>query len=345
MPSILESIQNGVGEIILNRPQALNALDLDVMNRIGRTLGAWSQSADVHVVLIRGAGSKAFCAGGDLQLLHKAILEGDENLLQRFFHNEYLIDEVIGRFAKPVISLATHITMGGGMGVCMASRYRIVSDASRWAMPETQIGFFPDVGAGAFLNKCPGSVGMYLALTGAQMNAADALYAGLATHYIAPESIEVFEETLRRAPTQTEAHGIVQEALSIFESEAPMESTLADHRETIDRCFGHASVAEIVHALQEDDDPWAQTTALDLLERASPLSVLVTFEYMQRARTMSVQEVLNLDYALSQNFLSDPDFPEGIRAQVIDKDKDPQWRFSYLTDVPSSVVRAYFESD
>jgi len=338
--SVLSHATHGLGVLTLSRPEALNALSLEMAMELGHVLAAWKNDPMVHVVLLKGTPA-AFSAGIDLRAIFQAMLQGDRDLILQLFNNEYLLHNVTEHLGKPLVAVGAGITMGGGMALCMNASRRVVTCTSQWAMPETKIGFFPDAGAGRFFNDCPGFLGTYLALTGATMNAADVLYAGLATHYIADERLEFLEESLKRAPTQDFPEDVLNEVLELLSEEAPMESLLHRERENIDNCFSGSSLQEIFENLFSNKSLWARKT-LDILEEASPFSLVLTFEYLKRTKAMPLSKVLELDYKLSQHFIDQKDFAEGIRARIIDKDYAPVWQFKSVADVPADLVESYF---
>lgn len=340
---VIESeIKNGVGIITLNRPDVLNAMNWEMTQALFKTLTDWKEDYHVHMVVFEGAGDKAFCAGGDVRAIYQAHQGKNESMLREFYHTEYALDDLIARFPKPIISFCEGITMGGGMGIAVNGRYRIVSDKSLWAMPECKIGFFPDVGAGYFLNDCPGQIGLYLALTGERMNAAEALYAGLATHYVPSEKMDVFCNTLIQAETDAYPEEVLQQSLEMFAEEPQQFNSLQENKAEIDDVFASKSVEDIVQALQGIDSKWAQG-ALEKIEAASPTSLKVTFAHLRHCRRerLKVADVLKLDYHLSQHFVKGKDFYEGVRALLIDRDNQPQWDPSTLEGVSDTVVNGY----
>jgi enoyl-CoA hydratase len=342
MSVVLTEIKNGVGIITLNRPEALNAINFEVARLMGNALETWRDDARVHMVLVQGVGGKAFCAGGDIKAVYQGILDQDKNITQDFYKYEYLVDRLIAQYPKPYIAMGAGVNMGGGMGLTMPAPYRLVSDNSLWAMPETRIGFFPDVGAGRFLNDCPGAIGIYLGLTGARMNAADAMYAGLATHYIPQDKCEIFHETLVQAETQNMPEEVLHEALEIFGEEPNMQSDLAMNRVNIDTCFSDQTMEGIIGHLECLGNDWAKDT-LETLHQMSPTSLKVSLAMFGRGKRMTFTEVLQMDYTLSQKFIEGHDFREGVRALIIDKDKTPDWQPGTLEEVSDSMVDRYFK--
>jgi len=339
---ILFDVQNGCGVITLNRPQALNAINLDMIQAMRTKLATWARDDQVYLVVIKGTGDKAFCAGGDLKEIYAAAIKGDQEFCRTFFKEEYDLNQDIATFPKPYVSLCKGYTMGGGMGLAMHTPYRIATTDSLFAMPENAIGFFPDVGASYFLQSCPGSIGLFFALTGTRFNAAEALFAGLATHYIAQDGLDIFFETLVRAPKKNFAAEVVQEALSFFATEPDFPTPVLDNKERIDACFSGETLADCLAVLRLERGAYL-TKALHKLEDLSPLSLAITYTFFQKKyKVSSLKAALARDYVLSQKLLQQGNFIEGIRALLVDKDRFPQWVPALLEDVDVTCVDAMF---
>jgi enoyl-CoA hydratase len=326
--------------VTINRPQALNALTLDNYRRIDPALRAWGADPSVHAVVVRGAGDRAFCAGGDVRAVYEAGrgIGGDPGLPAVFFREEYELIRRIHHFPKPYLAIIDGITMGGGAGISVNGDYRIATERTLLAMPETGIGLFPDVGATRFLNRCPGHVGRYLGLTGARVNAADALYCGFATHAVKRDSVEALLDALSHEPIS------VENCLRRFAVD-PGPPPLAALRPAIDRCFARDSVEAILDALAAAgggaDAGWATETRASLLTK-SPASLKITLRQLTIGRDYDLDAALALEYRLTQHFMEGHDFYEGVRAMLIDRDRKPQWRPATLAEVTDSIVDAYF---
>jgi enoyl-CoA hydratase len=339
---ILLGRKGGLAILTINRPQALNALTLDNYRRFDPTLRDWAADPSVHAVVVRGAGDRAFCAGGDVRAVYEAGrgIGGDPSLTAVFFREEYELIRGIHHFPKPYIAIIDGITMGGGAGISVNGAYRIATERTQFAMPETGIGLFPDVGATRFLNHCPGHIGRYLGLTGVRLNPADALYCGFATHLMHRDDIEALLDEL------TGDHVAVEAVLSRFGA-APDPPPLALLQPAIDRCFAGDTVEAILEALAADTEAggvharWAAETRSDLLTK-SPTSLKITLRQLTIGRDYDLDAALALEYRLTQHVMAGHDFYEGIRAMLIDRDRKPQWRPVTLAEVSESIIDGYF---
>lgn len=332
-----------LGQIELNRPRALNALTLGMIRAIAPVLSDWAGEDAVKAVVIKGAGDKAFCAGGDVRAVWQAHRDGDAALPAAFFREEYRLNRMIHRFPKPYIALIDGVTMGGGMGLSVHGSHRVASERSLLAMPETAIGLFPDVGAGWFLNRCPGKIGLYLALTGARLSGADILASGLATHFVPSDKFAALQALLRAADWDSGPAGAVADdaidGLAIDPGPAP----LAARAQVIDACFGADGVEAILAALEADGSDFARETAATLATR-SPTSLKLAFAHLRRAHGKSLENVLVDDYRLSQACVAGHDYHEGVRAVLIDKDHAPKWRPASLAEVDGAMIEAHFRA-
>ncbi|MBX2830916.1 MAG: enoyl-CoA hydratase/isomerase family protein [Rhodospirillales bacterium] len=338
---VLFSQQGGVGQIVLNRPRALNALDLDMVDMMMAQLTSWEADPSIKVITIEGAGEKAFCAGGDIRGLYDARQVDDEEMLDAFYRREYHLNHYIAHYPKPYIALMDGITMGGGVGVSIHGRFKVVTERTLFAMPETGIGFFPDVGGGYFLPRCPGKIGMYLGLTGARINAADCLYAGLATHGVKSDDIDALKAALVNASFDQDAQVVVEDVLSRF-SEAFDDAPLATMRDAIDRTFAGDSVVAIFEALEREDSDFGSKTR-DILIGKSPSALCVSFEQIRQGSDLPLADVLNMEFRLSQRMVGKPDLFEGVRAVIIDKDHAPKWQHGDIGQVDPREIAEYFE--
>lgn len=303
---IVAHVRSGVATVTLNRPAALNALSFGMLVALRDWLDAWERDPAVRLVVLRGAGQKAFCAGGDVRALYQHLVSGGTDH-HRFFEVEYALDYRIHTYPKTIAAMMDGIVMGGGMGISQGARVRIVGDRTKMAMPETAIGLFPDVGGSYFLSRVPGKVGIYLGLVGPTIDAADAIYCGLADVYAGAQD--------------------------------DPKSALEVLRPAIDRHFGHGSVEAIVDSLESEKDParreWAQRT-LEALSRRSPTLLAVTLEQLRRGATMSLAECFRMELDLIHACFAHGDMQEGIRALIIEKDMKPRWK-------TPGRVEAFFE--
>jgi enoyl-CoA hydratase/carnithine racemase len=346
---ILLGREGGLATLTINRPQALNALTLDNYRRFAPALAAWVEDPSVHAVVVRGAGGRAFCAGGDVRAVYEAGrgIGGDPDLTAVFFREEYELIRQIHRFPKPYIAIIDGITMGGGAGISVNGAYRVATQRTLFAMPETAIGLFPDVGATRFLNRCPGHIGRYLGLTGARLRAADALYCGFATHVVAQERVEALIAALAEAERARDGRSEQVAALLAEFASDPSPPPLAALRPAIDRCFAGDSVEPILDALAAEaaaggaDAGWAAETRAGLLTK-SPTSLKVTLRQLATGRDYDLEEALILEYRLTQHMMAGHDFYEGVRAALIDKDQTPRWRPPTLAEIDDAMVATHF---
>ncbi|MDR6866876.1 enoyl-CoA hydratase [Microbacterium resistens] len=339
-PSVIARTEGALGHITLNRPEALNALDLGMIRSMTAILDAWREDTDVQIVLIDGAGDRGLCAGGDVRALYDMVKEGRVEETVAFFREEYALDAAIAEYPKPVVAIADGITMGGGIGIAGHAAIRIVTERSRLAMPETRIGFTPDVGGTWLLGRAPGRLGEYLALTGGTMDGADALYAGFADHLVPSDRLEALREALAHRADPTGPSEIV-----LLFDETPEPSALPGKRAWIDDAFAGESVVEIVARLRASTDAGAADVA-DTLEGLSPTALAVALDAVREARGMGgLREALAGEYRRVLWFAAHhPDLVEGIRAQLVDKDRDPHWSPATLAELDpaaSAPAREY----
>ena len=321
-----------VGRIVLNRPKALNALDLGMIRACTSALEAWAEDPHVHAVVIEGTGERAFCAGGDIRALRQYELDGQHEHAETFFREEYALNLMIARYPKPYIALIDGICMGGGIGVSVHAPYRVATGHAAFAMPETAIGFFPDIGATFFLPRLPGALGVYLGLSGLRVTGADAVHAGFATHFVPRERIAALSQALAQ-----------DGPAALAEHTAPLPPfSLAPHRATIDRCFGAATVAEIVHRLEADGSEWSHET-LAALRAVSPSALCWTLEAIRRGADRTLPQCQAMELALTRTTMRHPDFVEGVRAMVVDKDRNARWQPATIEAVDPAAIAAMFD--
>ncbi|MGQ3888644.1 enoyl-CoA hydratase/isomerase family protein [Legionella sp. CNM-1927-20] len=340
MTDVRFDCQDQLGIITLTRPQALNAINLPMIQAIQRQLLLWEKDNAIYAIIIQAEPGKAFCAGGDVRWLYETGLKNKAEQMQFFWH-EYRLNHYIHQLKKPYIALLNGITMGGGVGISLHGSYVIAQEQFVFAMPETGIGLFPDIGASYLLSRCPGEIGLYLALTGDRLNAEEAYAAGLIDYVVSNEKLTEIIPSLRKLDLSANSHHQIKLLLQPIATSVKIAFPNA---EKIDQYFLKSSVQDIMTALRESEDPWALTT-LQTLEQKSPLSLAVTFEQIRRAKSLSMAECVKMDYRLVTHFMRDHDFYEGIRALLIDKDKNPRWSPNSLAAVTPALVANYFEQD
>jgi enoyl-CoA hydratase/carnithine racemase len=343
---VLAERHGALGVLTLNRPAALNALSLAMIRDLTAALLQWRDDASVQAVLLRGAGREgkppAFCAGGDIRFFHQAALAGDPRL-EDFFTEEYALDHLVHTYPKPTIALMDGITMGGGMGISQGTSLRVVTEHSKLAMPETNIGLFPDVGGGWFLARCPGRSGEYLALTGPAIGAGDAIALGLADAMLPSSQLPALVEALVDQPMESG-----EQALATVRARAIAAPAATLDRAAIDRHFAAPSLQAITESLSADGSPFARATLAALRQR-SPLMLAVTLEQVRRARGMTLADDLRMERGLVRHCFhlcpgAQSETVEGIRALAIDKDQKPRWNPARIEDVTPQRVDAFFVS-
>ena len=345
MSDVIAQIEGRIGCITLNRPQALNALSLDMVRQITAALLAWKNEPQVLAVAVRGSNKEgpfgAFCAGGDIRFFHQAATKGDPRL-EDFFTEEYRLNHLIHTYPKPYLALMDGIVMGGGMGISQGASVRVVTERSKMAMPETHIGLFPDVGGGYFLSRCPGHLGEYLGLTGYMLHGEEAVHAGLADGYIASGKLPHIWQTLIETPFE---NGEAVERWVTTQFDRLQHSGL-DHRGEMDAAMAQGSVVEMLHQLESAQDEWSQRTAKTLRAR-SPLMLHVVLEQIRRARKLSLADDLRMERDLVRHCfalrpVAQSETVEGIRALAVDKDHSPKWQPARAEDVDAAEVAAFF---
>jgi len=326
--------QGRAGRLTMNRPQALNALTLGMVRQIWSALLAWRSDPTVELVVLDGTGGRALCAGGDVRALYDSRADGS-NLARSFWREEYRLNALIGRYPKPLLAIQDGIVMGGGIGLSGHAAHRIVTDRSRLAMPETGIGLIPDVGGTWLLSRAPAAVGVYLGLTGEAMGAADAIFAGFADAFVGTPNIGRMVERL-----VDPSGGSVSDIISAVASD-PGQSMLADRRADIDQAFSADTVEAMLSALSAAAGEWAQNTATTLALK-SPKSLKLTLAAIRNARLLtSLEHALNVEFRLCVRLFEDGEFIEGVRALIVDKDRQPRWSPARLRDVVPELVAAY----
>jgi len=329
---VLTEVDGSVGLITLNRPKAINSLNQQMVDALTAVLTGWADDDAVRAVVLCGAGDRGLCAGGDVvSIYHSARKDGVE--ARRFWRDEYLLNAQIAGFPKPYVAVMDGIVMGGGVGVSAHANTRVVTDTSKIAMPEVGIGFIPDVGGVYLLSRAPGGLGLHAALTGAPFSGADAIAMGFADHYLPHGEVEAFRQAIV-------ADGVAN-ALAKYAVEPPT-SEIAAQRNWIDSCFAGDTVEDIVAALRGHDAGPANDAA-NLIATRSPIALSVTLEAVRRAANLqTLKDVLVQDYRVSSASLRSHDLVEGIRAQLIDKDRNPKWSPAQLAAVTAADIEAYF---
>jgi enoyl-CoA hydratase/carnithine racemase len=341
---ILCDTRNHVAFITLNRPAALNALSFGMLGQLHALLMRCAADADIHAVLLRGAGEKAFCAGGDIRALYESCRQSG-SLHREFFAAEYPLDHFLHRFPKPYVALLDGITMGGGMGLAQGSRHRIVGERTRMAMPEVGIGLFPDVGGSYFLSRLPGALGTYLALTGVPIRAADSLYAQLADAYLTPASVTAFQDALATLEW-THDHEADLSHLVTTHATPPPPAPLRALRSAIDVHFSQPTVAAIFASLGRETHgehaEWAEQT-VKLMRGRSPTMLAVALEQLERGKSLGLADCFRMELGMVEQCFEQGDFLEGVRALLIDKDNAPRWKPATLDEVTDAAVQAFFK--
>jgi enoyl-CoA hydratase len=332
--------RGGVVIVTLNRPRALNALSFDMCRAMHQGLARWQADPDVHIVLIKGAGERAFCAGGDIRWLYEVLTEQGAEPALAFYTLEYTMNARLHHFTKPYLAFLDGITMGGGVGVSVHGSHRVVTERTVFAMPETGIGFFPDVGATYMLPRLQGALGRYLGLTGARLNAADCVWAGIASCFVPSERLDALEDALVRADLRADARATVDRLLAEFQAH-PGAAPLAEDIDRIDSCYGRKDLGAVLNALGDEESGWGEGQ-LEQLSSKSPTSLAVTFRQLQEGAALDFDDAMRLEYRLVPRFLAGHDFREGVRALIINKDGRPEWRPKRLEDVSAAHVEAYF---
>ncbi|KAL9891353.1 3-hydroxyisobutyryl-CoA hydrolase isoform 1-T1 [Glossina fuscipes fuscipes] len=330
--SVLATESSTKGMIILNRPKALNAINLEMVRKIYKHLKKCEKTKSL--MIIKGTGDKAFCAGGDVRTI---VESGPTEESKTFFREEYTTNALIGNYKIPYIALIDGITMGGGVGLSVHGKYRVATERTLFAMPETAIGLFPDVGGSYFLPRLQGKLGLFLGLTGHRLKGEDVLKAGIATHYCDSSKLSDLETTLLNCPDADE----VPDILNKFNKPSDKLFSLDPLLEKINKCFDGESVEDIIENLKTDGSQWALKT-VETLSKMSPTSLKVTHRQLELGAKLSLPRCLNMEYRIVLRHLQDSDFKEGVRAMLIDKDQKPKWQPNTLEAVTEEHVQSYF---
>lgn len=327
-----------IGLITLNRPSVLNSLNHAMVVAMRAQLQQWAEQKRIKAIVIRAAEGRAFCAGGDLRLTYDRCKTQDPALTD-FFRSEYQLNRLIFHYPKPYIALLDGITMGGGVGISIHGSHRVATDQLLFAMPETGIGFFPDVGGTYFLPRLPGKLGYYLGLTGARIGCDDCVEIGIAQHKVERDMLPMIITALAKEKFGADAYQSVTQILEQWNKKS--NGTLLKAKDVLDDCFMANTMEKILVALEKSAHPLCEK-AKEALMKKSPTSLKITLEALQRGAQLDFDAVMQQEFRLTSHFLQGHDFPEGIRAVIIDKDNTPRWRPERLQDVTSNAVEAYF---
>jgi len=341
--SVLVEVKNNIGWITLNRPKVLNSLNTEMVGIIYEQLLNWQVDQRVVLICITGEGTKGLCAGGDMRALYDLRDTNIQEEAFSFFSTEYQMNLLIHHYSKPILVYMDGVVMGGGVGLSIGCSHRIVTEKTKWAMPEMNIGFFPDVGSSYFLNKMPGQIGRYLALTSNIINAEDVIYTGAADYQIDTISWPKLKSDLLSndwfaSSVETELTRIVNHHSRESSTES---SELADNYDRINKHFKYESIEETIVSLNNDSSDWAEKTKLTLLSK-SLLSLKVTLQQLQKGKSKTIKECFDMELNLSMNFMNNFDFFEGVRSVLVDKDRTPNWKYKYLKEITNEKVASYF---
>lgn len=330
------------GLITLNRPKALNALNLNMIRKIMPQMTTWENDPHMTMVIMKGTGDRSFCAGGDIVAVTESGKLGGQ-LAKDFFKEEYILNNKIGTYEIPYIAFIDGITMGGGVGLSVHGTYRVATERTVFAMPETAIGLFPDVGGGYFMSRLGGRLGVYLALTGFRLKGRDVQKAGIATHFVQSDKMHALEESLLKLHDPESLD--IAHVLERFQHESTDipddEFVLREHMEEINRLFEGETVEEIMKNLEKEGSEWA-ASQLNTLKKMSPVSMKITLRLLNEGTSRTLQDDLQVEYRLSQRCIEDKDFYEGVRAVLLDKDQNPKWNPATLEGVTNEHVDWYF---
>lgn len=332
-PNLIMAREGAAGTLLMNRVKALNALTLEMIRDFQRALELWRADPALRLVVLEGAGGRAFCAGGDVRAVREAALAGDRAPVAAFFTEEYAVNEGIANFGKPWVSLIDGVCMGGGIGLAVHNGPQVVTENALLAMPETAIALFPDVGTSHVLPRLPGAIGNWLALTGARLRGADAVHAGLASHFVPAARLAA----LRAALVESGDIAVLAEF-----AEAPPPASFAAHRALIDHAFGQPSVLGMIAALQADGGEWAMQQVATL-RKMSPTSLCVSLELLRRGAGMSLRQCLDEELVLTGSVVHEhPDFCEGVRSVLVDKGSVANWQPARLEEIDPAAITAMF---
>lgn len=344
MGKVNHTIDQGVLDIILDAPSSLNALDDEIIHEIKKLLFLALQDDTILCILMRSSSKKFFCAGGNIKNIYHAQQEDRRKDLEGFFESEYELMRLLHTFPKPILPFGNGLTLGGGLGLVANNKNRICCENSAWGMPETAIGFYPDVMGSYFLSRLPGSIGMFLGLTGYRLNAAELMTTGLATHFIPYDHIDLVKEALQQTSASGDPYAVDLLLNDIGGGEIPdMPTPIRGNKELIEEIFSQSSLLDVFESLLSSKSVFARNI-LEKLEDFSPLSLHVTFYLLKSARKKSYKDLIKVDKLLTNLFTEGKEFYEGIRAKVIDKDQNPNWQDADIWSVDSGHLRPFFDA-
>lgn len=331
---VLVRREGNAGFLSLNRPQAIHALTLPMVHAMTRALLEWLDDPQISVVVIDHAEGRGFCSGGDIAFLRNSALHDGGKSGRKFFHDEYQLNHLIFTYPKPVVAFMDGITMGGGVGISQPARFHVATENTRFAMPETGIGLFPDVGGGWYLSRLPGRIGQFLALTGARLDGAECRWAGLATHYLA-------SETLADAKARLANGDDPADVLRALETDPPA-ARIAGNADLIARHFASDRYEDILASLEADDGEWAAKERSTLTSK-SPQTCKVALRQLATSRTLpDFAANMAMEYRIASRVLTRPDFAEGVRAVIVDKDNAPRWDPATPGGVSDALIESIF---
>jgi enoyl-CoA hydratase len=339
-PDIIFSRIGKLGKILLNRPKALNALNLGMVEAMQQKLDEWEVDPGIRAVLVEGAGGRAFCAGGDIRRLAESATTKDPSYCREFFSAEFNLNRKIFRFAKPYVAILDGITMGGGVGLSVHAPFRVATESTLFAMPETGIGYFPDVGASYFLPRCPSEIGMYLGLTGNRLDGQDSVECGIATHYVKSEQILQLVDNLEQITQEKDVSFEISKILRKFSSKVSSKLVSVTGKK-IQKCFSKNSMDNIFEALEQVGTEWSQKT-ISQLNKKSPLSLKVTFRQLREGQSLDFESCMVMELRLALRFMEERDFYEGVRAVIIEKDNKPNWKPKTIEEVLDKDIEKFF---
>jgi len=338
-------VDNGIGRITLNRPQALHSLTGPMCESLKSAVDRWSVDSDLHLVMVDHAeGTRGFCAGGNIRMFIEIGEVGPNELkeFRHFFSIEYSMNVAISQFPKPYLSILDGVVMGGGVGISIYGSHRVATEKTIFAMPETAIGLFPDIGAGYFLPRLPGQLGTWLGLTGARLKGSDVAAIGLATHYVRSTEITKLKSQLAQTDFSDDASGALNQVLSEYSAPVP-EAGYLQHADCINRCFVHDTAEEIVAALQEEESDWA-AEQWKALRSMCPTSVKITLRQLREgAKSQSLEENMPMEYRIVWRRVESQDLIEGVRAVFETKNRKPRWSPATIEEVTDEMVDSYFQ--
>ena len=325
----------------LNREKVLNALNLNMVRLIAENISNWENDENISGVLIKGAGEKSFCAGGDIVSVYHKKNDPESSLSYDFFKEEYLLNFEISKFNKPWISLLNGIAMGGGLGLSVHGSHRIVSEKTITAMPETAIGLFPDVGGGYFLSRMKGFLGTFLALTGNTLNGQDTIYSGIGTNFLEDKNISIFTNELLNLKKYN--FDTLNNLLFKYDIKDKITSTLENYIELIDKNFSKSNIKEVFKSLSSQGSKWCDSQ-LGILTKKSPTSMGVALKQLRLSENLNLKDCLSMEFRICQSMMNKHDFYEGVRANLVDKDRNPQWKPRSVDELDNSFLDDHFKN-